>query len=211
MNLLTCPLVYTWVKQLRRPSRQRSVPSLCLSQKSSATLDWIPERHWRQLASWLTWIRKVPAFQSNFISLCMSCLEFSAYIEYKSCVTHLWNDALELRCQSIFPMFSGSHALSLGAELAELLEEKLWHFEDTAGGCGRTDRSVTASHSMCFSQSVWEIYRRVEILNVASPLAPYRLRHSGWWVMLLESRSYLEPVFTIAWPQHTCGAVAAGF
>lgn len=211
MNLLTCPLVYTWVKQLRRPSRQRSIPSPCPSQNSLAALDWILERHWRQLASWLTQIRKVPAFQSNFMSLCMSFLEFSAYIEYRSCMTHLWNVGLELRCQSIFPMFSGYHALSLGVELAELLEEKLWHFQDIAGGCGRTDRSVTVSDSMCFSQSVLEIYRRAEILNVASSLAPYRLWYSGQRAMLPKSRSYLEPVFAIAWPQHTCGAVTAGF
>lgn len=203
MNLLNCPLVYTRVKQLRRPSRQRSVPSPCLSQKSLAALGWIIERHWRQLARWLTWIRKVLAFQSNFILCVFHLLNFQ-FMEYKICVTHLWNVALELRRQSILPIFRGPYALSPGAGLAELLEEKLRHFEDT-GGYGRTDRSVTVSGSMFLSQSMWQIYRRVEILSVASSLVAYRLWHSGGWVMLLKSRSFWSLFLPSSYPSTPVG------
>lgn len=69
-------------------------------------------------------------------------------------------------------MFIGT--LSPGTGLAELLEGKLRNFEDKRGG-GRTDRSVTVSDVTFLSQSIWEIYRRVGILSVASPLSPHRL------------------------------------
>lgn len=68
----------------------------------------------------------------------------------------------------------GHGTLSPGTGLAELLEGKLRNFEDKRGG-GRTDRSVTVSDVTFLSQSIWEIYRRLWILSVASPLSPYRL------------------------------------
>lgn len=91
-------LVYTWVKEPARPSRQTSI-----HKKSLAGL----LRHWRPLVCWLTWVRNVLSFQSNFISLCVSFLAFSALIEYKHWETHQLNVSFQLRCPPIFPKFIG--------------------------------------------------------------------------------------------------------
>lgn len=73
------------------------------TQKSSAGL----MRHWKPSVCWLTWIKNVLSFQSNFASLCASILAFSAYIKYKHWETHQWTVSFELRCPPIFPMFTG--------------------------------------------------------------------------------------------------------